>query len=321
MGQVFAKLFSIKTVQKPEPKMTDSAATDTAVTAATTVEHVSSLQTKRDFHTHETSTYWLPKDDEEQHRLTGQHFAVKELYEGNILTSVKETLDFEKGVSVLDVGCGAGSWIMDMVIDYPNCTYEGCDMVQVTNSNVTPSQFHWSYGNVIEKLDYPDNTFDFVHMRLFILALRESEWPIAIKEILRVTKPGGVIQLLEFDLKMTGGGNVAIEKALNGIHMACRARGQDPRIALQLEKLVAANENAKVIQTDYRSIDMTSNTSAAKKFLWDWREGIRSMLPVLGPKIGLETQDVQEEFLKELCEGLVTSEAYTYMNAIAAQKI
>lgn len=45
------------------------------------------------------------------------------------------------------------------------------------------------------------------------------------------------------------------------------------------------------------------------------------MLPVLGPKIGLETQDVQEEFLKELCEGLVTSEAYTYMNAIAAQKI
>lgn len=30
----------------------------------------------------------------------------------NILTSVKETLDFEKGVSVLDVGCGAGSWIM-----------------------------------------------------------------------------------------------------------------------------------------------------------------------------------------------------------------
>lgn len=30
----------------------------------------------------------------------------------NILTSVKETLDFEKGISILDVGCGAGSWIM-----------------------------------------------------------------------------------------------------------------------------------------------------------------------------------------------------------------
>lgn len=77
MGQVFARLFSThKILAKPESNMTDSAATDTAVTANTptdglTGEHVSSLQSKRDFHTHQTSTYWLPKDDEEQHRLTG----------------------------------------------------------------------------------------------------------------------------------------------------------------------------------------------------------------------------------------------------------
>lgn len=89
-----------------------------------------------------------------------------------------------------------------MIVDYPDCQYEGCDMVQVTNSNVIPSQVKYSIGNVLEGLNYPDNTFDFVHMRLFILALREIEWPIAIKEILRVTKPGGMIQLLEFDLKV-----------------------------------------------------------------------------------------------------------------------
>jgi hypothetical protein len=45
------------------------------------------------------------------------------------------------------------------------------------------------------------------------------------------------------------------------------------------------------------------------------------MLPVLGPKIGLETEEVQQNFLQELCEGLVTSESYTYMNAVAAQKL
>lgn len=90
-----------------------------------------------------------------------------------------------------------------MIYDYPNCTYEGCDIVSVTNSNVSQSQVHYSYGNVLEGLDYPDNSFDFVHMRLFILALREDEWPIAIKEVLRVTKPGGIFQLLEFDLKVS----------------------------------------------------------------------------------------------------------------------
>ncbi|CAO3649558.1 unnamed protein product [Mucor hiemalis] len=238
----------------------------------------------------------------------------------NILTSVAKNLDFNSDIKVLDVGCGSGSWIMDMILDYPKCDYQGCDIVQVTNTNIT-SRFKFSYGNVLEGLDFPDNTFDFVHMRLFILALREVEWPVAIKEILRVTKPGGIIQLLEFDLKMTGGGNVAIEKAMNGIHSACKARGQDPRIALQLERMVSENENAEVIQVDYRSIDMTSNTNAAKKFLWDWREGIKSMLPVLGPRIGLEDEDKQQVFLQELCEGLVSSEAYTYMNAIAAKKL
>lgn len=30
----------------------------------------------------------------------------------NILKNVKESLDFEKGISILDVGCGAGAWIM-----------------------------------------------------------------------------------------------------------------------------------------------------------------------------------------------------------------
>lgn len=92
-----------------------------------------------------------------------------------------------------------------MVLEYPNCTFEGCDIVQVAQQNPIPAGVTFTYGNVLEGLKYPDNTFDFVQMRLFILALREVDWPIAIKEILRVTKPGGMIQLLEFDLKVTMG--------------------------------------------------------------------------------------------------------------------
>lgn len=29
-----------------------------------------------------------------------------------MLSSVSDALDFEKGVSVLDIGCGSGVWIM-----------------------------------------------------------------------------------------------------------------------------------------------------------------------------------------------------------------
>lgn len=40
-------------------------------------------------------------------------------------------------------------------------------------------------------------------MRLFVACLRKDEWPVAISEVIRVTKPGGMIQLGEFDLQVT----------------------------------------------------------------------------------------------------------------------
>src|SRR6478735_10668053 len=90
-----------------------------------------------------------------------------------------------------------------MTQDYPNCTYHGCDIVDVTNKNLKIDQFTFNFGNVIQGLPYEDNTFDFVQMRFFIFALRKEEWPLAIKEIIRVVKPGGMIQLMEPDFKVS----------------------------------------------------------------------------------------------------------------------
>ncbi|KAF8491768.1 hypothetical protein JB92DRAFT_2819270 [Gautieria morchelliformis] len=41
------------------------------------------------------------------------------------------------------------------------------------------------------------NSFDLVHQRLLITALRRREWPVALSEIFRVLKPGGWAQLGE----------------------------------------------------------------------------------------------------------------------------
>lgn len=87
--------------------------------------------------------------------------------------------------------------------DYPNCTYHGCDIVDTTNKILKIKQFTFSYGNVIEGLPYADNTFDFVNMRFFVYALRKEEWPIAFKEIIRVVKPGGMIQTTEFEFRVS----------------------------------------------------------------------------------------------------------------------
>jgi hypothetical protein len=38
------------------------------------IGNATTLQSNREFHSEGTSTYWLPKDDEEQDRLTGVSF-------------------------------------------------------------------------------------------------------------------------------------------------------------------------------------------------------------------------------------------------------
>ncbi|CAO3657906.1 unnamed protein product [Rhizopus microsporus] len=79
------------------------------------------FDTKQEFHNDKTSGYWLPKGEEEQKRLTAQHFAIKSLYggannnicpSGNVMPSVTETLDLEGGITILDVGCSSGAWNM-----------------------------------------------------------------------------------------------------------------------------------------------------------------------------------------------------------------
>ena len=85
-----------------------------------------------------------------------------------------------------------------MAMEYPRCTFDGVDIVEVAKSDVMSDRIHFHYGDITDRLDIPDNTYDFVFMRLFVLALREEEWERAIQEVVRITKPGGIIQCLEY---------------------------------------------------------------------------------------------------------------------------
>ncbi|KAG1170120.1 hypothetical protein G6F70_007919 [Rhizopus microsporus] len=258
-----------------------------------------SMDISREFHSEDKSTYWLPKDEEEQKRLIAN-------------------LDFEKGVTILDVGCGSGVWMMDMMHEYPNCTFYGCDIVNTVNRVLDLEKINFSYGNVVKGLPYPDNTFDFVHMRFFVLALRIDEWPLAVKEVIRVTKPGGFIQLSDVDGKLPKETSVAYYKLMSAIQTACNSRGQNAEMGKELDNLVRENDNVKIVQADYRAYE---NTAAAKKFVWDIVEGAKSMQPALGPLLGLKNKVDMDHFSKELKHCLETKESFFYLNSVAAQKI
>lgn len=84
-----------------------------------------------------------------------------------------------------------------MATEYPSSEFIGVDMCDVFPNNIRPQNVSFQVGNALERLPFMDNTFDFVNIRLFIIALKKHEWPIVIQEVFRILKPGGFIQVVE----------------------------------------------------------------------------------------------------------------------------
>ncbi|KAF9092941.1 hypothetical protein BGX27_001695, partial [Mortierella sp. AM989] len=89
--------------------------------------------------------------------------------------------------AILDIGCG------------PDASITGIDVLSVFPSTIIPSNCKFIQHNILDGLPFPDNTFGFVYQRLLVAGLKPEDWATVLKEIERVTKPGGWIELVEAD--------------------------------------------------------------------------------------------------------------------------
>ncbi|HWS84742.1 MAG TPA: methyltransferase domain-containing protein [Ktedonobacteraceae bacterium] len=86
---------------------------------------------------------------------------------------------------VLDVGCGAGGWIIEAA--------------QAKAHHVDDRvEFHTM--DVLRTLDFPAASFDLVNLRFGVSFVRTWDWPKMLGELLRVTRPGGVIRVTEGEI-------------------------------------------------------------------------------------------------------------------------
>lgn len=151
--------------------------------------------------------YVLPRDLEEMNRLDFQHYLLRQTFRGNYAAPIGEPR------SILDVGCGTGRWAREMASLFPQATVVGLDITpppadeeaEAGGVEVRPPNYQFAPGNVLEGLPFPDASFDFVHMRLLVLALPHDRWPFVVNELVRVTRPGGWIESVEATTLEQGG--------------------------------------------------------------------------------------------------------------------
>lgn len=165
-----------------------------------------------------------------------------------------------------------------MAHDYPKCQIIGIDVVPPSekegwslipnknNNSIPPpsssagqtqqqqqSNVQFQYGDILKpSLLFPDNHFDLVYQRDVATVLPSKLWPNLIREFYRTIKPGGKLQLVEYDLLFKKPGPVLTQ--VNEWYRAASATiGVDPDYS---QYLVDYMEDAGFVDVNEQIVDI-----------------------------------------------------------------
>ncbi|RUP47476.1 S-adenosyl-L-methionine-dependent methyltransferase [Jimgerdemannia flammicorona] len=288
---------------------------------------------KRRYMTSGNKRYLLPNDDEEIGRLDYQHyvmrlvafgglkeispskdtdarfsrnsyhpFALKNfraLIHGNFQSPIEERL--EAGIRVLDLGTGTGIWSIEMAVEYPASTFVGTDVATVfpTHDQI-PKNCSFVQANTLQ-LPFEDASFDFVYQRFMGLAFSPSEWKIAMKEIVRVLKPGGWIEIAEGNFKMERP-PAAYEMVYSAVTAMTLARGLDIHLPGGCEGLLVDTGVIVDITADYISVPMGWHGRLGEICIQSFGESLAALSSVVMPVLGVDVKEY-EEMVREILIG------------------
>ncbi len=126
---------------------------------------------------------------------------------------------------VLHLACGSGDWAIEAARRYPRMALVGIDtnphILDYARANAAAAQVagrvRFQVMDALRPLDFPSASFDLVNLRLGVTFIRVWEWPALIAEIVRVTRPGGIIRITEPQIKHQNKGPISIP-AIGQLH-------------------------------------------------------------------------------------------------------
>ncbi len=143
------------------------------------------------------STYFVQdrSDERELQRLVTQNELLTSCM-GGVLPEQPNPTHFKE---VLDIGCGPGGWAIQTALSYPEMRVTGIDisttMVRFARSQAqirgVADRVTFAMMDALCMLEFPDNTFDLVNLRLGSSFLRTWEWPRMLSEMERVARHAG----------------------------------------------------------------------------------------------------------------------------------
>lgn len=145
----------------------------------------------------------VPADITRRHPLDVWHYVLCQAFGSHVLAPLSHPPQ-----SVLDVACGTGLWARDVARTYPQARVTGFDInhQQFDRSleegswrgdDLLPSNCSFMQADALHPFPYPDDSFDYTHLRFFSPFASATRVMPLLGEMLRVTRPGGWIEVVD----------------------------------------------------------------------------------------------------------------------------
>ncbi|GBB92126.1 hypothetical protein RclHR1_01970008 [Rhizophagus clarus] len=248
--------------------------------------------------------YLIPDSHEAIDRAHIFHFFQRFLFQSNFSSPIDERLTQEK-CKVLDIGCGPGTWLLDLASKYENSLFYGIDNNSIYPSEIKPGNLNFIKADMFDRFPFPDNEFDFVHQGLTSF-INPDQLNFIISEMIRVTKPGGYIELLELRNEFKGVGPIV--KKINEAHISyCLKRRIDMERVPNIGNMIKSNQNTPIVYKDEKLYVSGPNGGKIGMVFQDIYIGFHSSDAVtdnLCPIIGISKEDYKIMIIKDLIEEL-----------------
>ncbi|RIA88862.1 S-adenosyl-L-methionine-dependent methyltransferase [Glomus cerebriforme] len=200
------------------------------------------------------------------------HFMKRALFQNNFSSPIEDKL-IKGECKVLDVGCGAGTWLLDLSNNYENSYFFGIDIKPIYPHEIKPKNVEFIKADIFDGLSFSDNEFDFTHIDTMSLVIEKEKWDFVLSELIRVTKPGGYIEITDRSYDFVGEGPI-LRKLMTGVLKTYSKRNVDPEIISHFDSKLKLQPNISNVYRDEKIIIMGPN----------------------GDKLGLVLQDIAVSF-------------------------
>ncbi|CAB4444010.1 unnamed protein product [Rhizophagus irregularis] len=139
----------------------------------------------------------FPSSDGDIDFLHQHHFIVKSIWSTNFSSPINNIINGDG--KILDALCYAGTFVLELANEYQSAEFVGIDRYKLFPSEIKPNNVNFLSADLMDGIPSEDNYFDFTHLNTIEPVFLLENWEFIIKELIRVTKPGGYIEIQGFD--------------------------------------------------------------------------------------------------------------------------